>query len=93
MTKPLAATPACLTLVQEGRLDLFRPLGEYLDLAPHLSSLTPAHLLAHTSGLPAWRPFYKDLAEVPFIEKSQVLAKLLNRTELEYEPGAKTSLL
>ncbi len=87
LTKPLATTPACLILVQEGRLELDRPLSQYLDLAPHLGSLTPAHLLTHTSGLPAWRPFYQDLTGVPFPRKSARLTRLLNETKLEYKPG------
>ncbi len=90
LTKPLATVPACLALVEEGLLELERPLGRDLELAPHLARLTPAHLLAHTSGLPAWKPFYKELMEVPYPQKTAVLTDLLNRTALEYRPGAST---
>ncbi len=90
LTKPLATVPACLVLVREGRLELDRSLGDYLDLAPHLTGLTPAHLLAHTSGLPAWRPFYQSLAPVPSAQKTGQLVRLLNRTELERQSGQET---
>lgn len=90
LTKPLATTLACLALIEEGRLELDRPLGEYITLAPHLGSSTLAHLLTHTSGLPAWRPFYKELTKIPFPEKSEKLRRLLGRTGLEYEPGTST---
>jgi CubicO group peptidase (beta-lactamase class C family) len=59
MSKPLFAY-AVLKLVEEGRLDLDRPLVEYLD-EPYLSD-APRHLkittrmvLSHTTGFPNWR--------------------------------------
>ena len=91
LTKVLATVPACLALVRESGLDLDRPLGGYLDdLAPHLAGLTLAHLLAHTSGLPAWHPFFQDLAPAPLDQKGGLLLELLNRAQLEYPPGQKT---
>ena len=60
MSKPLAAY-AALKLVEQGRLDLDRPLRDYLD-RPYLSN-EPLHLkitvrmvLSHTTGFPNWRP-------------------------------------
>ncbi len=49
-----------MTLVDEGRLDLDRPLVETFrpdDLAddPRLSRITPRHVMSHTTGLPNWR--------------------------------------
>ena len=60
MTKPAFAYVA-LKLAGEGRLDLDRPLAEVVDLPavpgpPELSRITPRMVLAHTSGLPNWRP-------------------------------------
>ncbi|MBI5773056.1 MAG: serine hydrolase, partial [Verrucomicrobia bacterium] len=59
MSKPLAAY-AALKLVEQGRLDLDRPLREYLD-RPYLTN-EPLHLkitarmvLSHTTGFPNWR--------------------------------------
>lgn len=90
LTKPLAATLACLGLVQAGRLELGAPLGRWLDLPPDKAGLTPAHLLAHTSGLPAWRPFYRDLVQLPWARRQERLAELVARTPLEGRPGRQT---
>ncbi|MBW1712623.1 MAG: beta-lactamase family protein [Deltaproteobacteria bacterium] len=90
LTKPLAAGLACLGLVESGKLDLSRPLGQMLSLPPALAALTPAHLLSHASGLPAWRPFYKDLAGLPWPRRPGRLADLLAQTGLEHRPGSLT---
>ncbi len=65
LTKPLATATAVLLLIQERRLSLEQPVQ---DLLPELqgSGIGPAtllHLLNHSSGLPAWRPFYERIAE------------------------------
>jgi CubicO group peptidase (beta-lactamase class C family) len=59
MTKPVFAY-IVMKLVQEGRLDLDRPLAGYLDEAsipaqPERSLITARMVLSHTSGLPNWR--------------------------------------
>ncbi len=59
MTKPLAAY-AALKLVEQGRLDLDRPLASYLP-EPYLrdeplhEKITARMVLGHTAGLPNWR--------------------------------------
>lgn len=65
LTKPLCTAPVALSLAARGRLDLDAPLA---DALPRLAgtpwgAVTAVHLLAHTSGLPAWRPFASDLVE------------------------------
>jgi CubicO group peptidase (beta-lactamase class C family) len=60
MSKPLAAY-AALKLVEQGRLDLDRPLGEYLDRLylenePRHKKITARMVLSHTTGFPNWRP-------------------------------------
>lgn len=90
LTKPLATLPACLLLVESGRLDLFRPLGDHLDLPPHLARLSPAHLLTHTSGLPDWRPLYKEVVELPIPERQETLIRLIGGLPLEFSPGTGT---
>ena len=60
MTKPLCAY-AALKLVEQGRLDLDRPLVAYLG-KPYLTDeplhqkITARMVLTHTSGFPNWRP-------------------------------------
>jgi CubicO group peptidase (beta-lactamase class C family) len=56
--KPLFAY-AVLRLVDAGRLDLDRPLYDYLPApdadTPRMRRVTARHVLTHTSGLPNWR--------------------------------------
>lgn len=59
MSKPVLAYLA-MTLVESGRLDLDRPLVDYLDLSsmrgqPGHERITARMTLSHTSGLPNWR--------------------------------------
>ena len=65
LTKPLATATAILCLVQEGRLGLDVAVQDYLPelQARPVGGATLAHLLTHSSGLPAWRPFYERVAE------------------------------
>ncbi|MBL0388623.1 beta-lactamase family protein [Tumebacillus sp. ITR2] len=51
LTKVIATLPAVLRSVQEGRLEVDRPVLPGHGISVH-------HLLTHTSGLPAWKPFY-----------------------------------
>jgi CubicO group peptidase (beta-lactamase class C family) len=56
--KPVFAY-AALRLVDDGVLDLDRPLYDYLPLPDannaRMKKVTPRHVLSHTSGLPNWR--------------------------------------
>lgn len=65
LTKPLATATAVLCLVQDGRLGLDEPLRNLLGelKGSPLGGATASHLLSHSSGLPAWRPFYERIAE------------------------------
>jgi CubicO group peptidase (beta-lactamase class C family) len=56
--KPVFAY-AVLRLVDAGKLELDRPLYDYLPTAeadnPRMRKVTAVHVLSHTSGLPNWR--------------------------------------
>ena len=56
--KPLFAY-AVLRLVDAGRIDLDRPLYDYLPVPeaehPRMRKVTARHVLSHTTGLPNWR--------------------------------------
>ena len=56
LTKVLCATPVALSLIAEGRLDPAAPIAGTLPGAP--AGVTALHLLAHSSGLPAWAPLH-----------------------------------
>jgi CubicO group peptidase (beta-lactamase class C family) len=86
VTKPIVAT-AVLQLVDEGRLDLHRPIGETLPAfrGGRRDRVTPWHVLTHTSGVPdldlerirRGRPSYQALL-------GRVLA-----SEPTFEPGTR----
>lgn len=65
LTKPLATVTALALLIQEGRLALDIPVSAVLDEF-HNASVGPATLrqvLNHCAGLPAWRPYYEQVAQ------------------------------
>jgi CubicO group peptidase (beta-lactamase class C family) len=71
LTKPLATTTALMLLVQERKLRLDDPVKAFLPelRAGKNAGMTVRQLLAHCSGLPAWRPYYQDILEIDRREK------------------------
>jgi CubicO group peptidase (beta-lactamase class C family) len=93
LTKPLATTAVLIQLCAEGKLRVRQRLAELLpELARRETrAVELRHLLAHTSGLPAWRPFYQELVTLPPEERRPALARLAAREPLEAEPGSRTT--
>jgi beta-glucosidase-like glycosyl hydrolase/CubicO group peptidase (beta-lactamase class C family) len=60
LTKVVGLTTAAMLLVAEGKLDLDRPVQEYVPgfTGPRKAEVLVRHLLTHTSGLPAWVPLH-----------------------------------
>ena len=86
LTKVIATTTAAMQLYEQGRLDLDAPVSQYLPaFAQHgKAAITIRHLLTHTSGMPAFRPFYR----MGITTRQGVIDAVLG-TDLEHEPGAK----
>ncbi|HEX6058201.1 MAG TPA: serine hydrolase domain-containing protein, partial [Gemmatimonadaceae bacterium] len=86
LTKVVALTSAMMQLVDEGAIDLDAPVQRYLPewTGDGKERVTVRHLLTHSSGLPAWRPLYKE-AEGPDGAVALALA-----TPLDTVPGART---
>lgn len=63
LTKVLATAPLALLAVQGGRLELETPVGGILEgyAGAGREAVTVRMLLEHSSGLPAWRPYYEAL--------------------------------
>lgn len=74
LTKIIATTSIMLQLVDQGRVALDSPAVKYLPewRGPRASSVLIRHLLSHSSGLVAWRPFYKEA-----VDKADARAQLL----------------
>ncbi len=61
LTKPLVVGTLTLLAVREGKLQLETTVGDLFDASPAqtpIAAATVTQLLAHWSGLPAWRPLY-----------------------------------
>lgn len=63
LTKPLATTTAMMLLVSEGGLRLEHPVSSVVPSfgKGRKKEITFRSLLNHSSGLPAWKPYYADL--------------------------------
>ena len=79
LTKPLATAVAVMNLVYSGRLNLDHTLGSLLEpiKVSDKSHIQIRHLLAHTSGLPAYRPYYKKLTCLPTAQRKAALRRYL----------------
>jgi CubicO group peptidase (beta-lactamase class C family) len=64
LTKVLATTPLVLLSIQRGRLDTDAPVDRYLEgyRGEGRDGVTLRMLLDHTSGLAAWRPYYREIS-------------------------------
>mgnify|MGYP001244884754 CR=1 FL=1 len=91
LTKVLCTSPVVLSLVEEGRISLDSPLAEVLPGAPE--EVTVAHCLQHSSGWPAWRPFFEQLGLSPdrwgSPEARQAILREILQTPLEAPAGAR----
>lgn len=62
LTKVAGLTSAMMLLVETGQIELDAPLQRYVPefQGPWKDGVTIRHVLTHSSGLPAWRPLYKE---------------------------------
>lgn len=84
LTKPLVTTTLFLFARRQGLLDLSTRLAELMpgQKSFALAEVTLGHLLAHTSGLPAWLPLYAMATQGPDHAR-----ELLCRQEPVHRPG------
>ncbi len=91
LTKPLATTLAIMKLMDRALLSLDHTLGDIM--APckgtDKAGISIRHLLYHNSGLPDYRPYFKELAEVdPSKRRALTLTRILDEP-LAYPIGEK----
>ncbi len=82
LTKPLSTTTLTLIALEEGELTLETPIVRFFPSAQHLKGVTVRHLLTHTSGLPAWRPYYRQA------KGHDAVIEAVLETPLIRQPGA-----
>jgi CubicO group peptidase (beta-lactamase class C family) len=85
LTKVVALTSVLMTLVEDRRLRLDTPVQRYIPefTGRWKSRVTVRHLLTHSSGLPSWRPLYKETSSA-----AAALA-LAIATPLDTAPGVR----
>src|SRR5579872_3637208 len=86
LTKPLATTIAIMMLVRDAKLRLDERVTRFFhNFGVHgKSHVTFRQLLAHSSGLAAWRPYYQQIAAVEKGGKVNFMASR-GAKELVYE--------
>lgn len=89
VTKPMATATSVALLVSSGRLQLDQRVSRYVPefaQGPQpewRAKVTMRHLLTHTSGLPSYKPLYKEAKS-----KQEMLAKICAEP-IEAEPGTR----
>jgi len=90
ITKAVVTSVLAMGEVAAGRLALELPVVELLPefAGPERARVTVRQLLSHSSGLPAHRPFWRQVAASP--SERRAISLLAAREPLEYEPGARS---
>lgn len=86
LTKVIVTTTMAMMMVDEGRLDLDRPVRDFFPkfTGGMKDKVTIRHLLTHSSGIDWWAPLYKEA------HTSQEYLNRIIPMELKYEPGTKS---
>jgi CubicO group peptidase (beta-lactamase class C family) len=86
LTKVVVTTTMAMMMVDEGRLDLNRPVSEFFPAftGGGKERVKVRDLLTHSSGVDWWAPLYKEAKTLP-----EYLKRIVPM-ELKYEPGSKS---
>lgn len=80
LTKVVGLTSAMMMQVRDRKVDLDAPAVRYVP-AFHDSAITVRELLTHSSGLPAWKPFFQR------VHSREEMFALVNAEPREHVPG------
>jgi len=89
LTKPLCTTLCTLHLIEKTLLQWNeRPLGMLAEvLSDDLRQVTIKDLLNHSSGLPAYKPYFEEFMVKPAAGSKPALINAILRQPLEYRTG------
>src|SRR5262249_47736436 len=101
LTKPLATTTAFMLLLREGKVQLEDRVTRFFhNFGVHgKTRVSFRHLLAHCSGLPGWRPYWKEIVQVEkkgrlnFVASQgakEFVYEQIHRERPEYETGRRS---
>lgn len=97
LTKVLATTPLVLLSIQRGRLELEQPVHRALEgyAGQGRETITVRMLLDHSSGLPAWRPYYEQVRStgggswLTTVKGQEVVRRMVAAEPPEAPPGSR----
>ncbi len=91
LTKPLATTSAAMKLIDGALLSLDHTLGDVMASCKGTdkTGISVRHLLYHNSGLPDYRPYFKELAEVDLSRRRALILTWILDEPLAYPIGEK----
>ena len=101
LTKPLATTTAFMLLVRENKVALDDRVTRFFhNFGVHgKTHVTFRHLLAHCSGLPGWRPYFREIERIEREGRLNFVAsrgakewvyEQIHRERPEYDVGARS---
>ncbi len=91
LSKPLSTVLSLISLIQSGKITVNQKITEILpDILPEeKKEITIVQLLNHSSGLPAYRPYFHHLEGITARERQAELLRLIIEEPLESRPGTK----
>ena len=91
LSKPLSTVLLLISLISEGKISIDQKIIDLFseNIPQDKKDITLVQLLNHSSGLPAYRPYFHRLAEIPAEKRGKELFSLLMKEPLESLPGTK----
>ncbi len=100
LTKAVATTTAIMCLISDRQISLNDPVSRFIPdfLSQDRQEITLFHLLTHSSGLPDWRPFYREVSRLTqeqsgvrnIVGSKSLLYELIHQEPLVYPTGSKS---
>jgi CubicO group peptidase (beta-lactamase class C family) len=88
LTKPLATSLSLISLLQEEKLHIEDKLSYFFDFhSSDKRKISIFHLLTHSSGLPAHRPYFLKLLNVPQEQRMEDVVHWILSEKLSFQPG------
>jgi len=88
LTKPLVTSLVILLLVDKGIIKFEDKLSKFFrGIASDKKQIKLFHLLTHTSGLPAHKPYFKELEKLSFDYRWDYVLNSILSENLDFYPG------
>ena len=91
LTKPLVTVLSLLAIMEYSGLDIHTPIGKYLNrkIPKQIEALKIGQLMAHCSGLPAYRPYFIEMLKMKKLSvRKEWLIESILAEKFDYIPGS-----